>query len=223
MRVELQDVRKSYPLPGGSGTVAVLDGVDLVIESGSLCVIRGSSGSGKTTLLSIIGGLAQPTSGSVRLAGEAGEIGDHRCQGAIAFGFQEPVFIPELTVMENLLLPAFRCRDCSVVAQAEQLLEAVGLAEMFDLFPAAMSGGEKRRLNLARALILPPSLLLLDEPAVYLDEAWRGKTMELVMGKVRDARATLMIASHDPVPGTEGFRHFTMDRGKVSEDGIRDY
>lgn len=221
MRVELQDVRKSHILPNG-GFVTVLDGIDLILESGSSTILRGPSGSGKTTLLNVMGGLSLPTSGSVRLDGKAPQgCGDHR--GTIAHVFQEPFFIPELTVMENLLLPVVRCSKQSTVGRGELLLELFGLSEMFDLFPSALSGGEKRRLNLARAVLPSPSLLLLDEPTACLDEAWGEKTMELVLRQVRDTRATLVIAAADTVPSGDGFRQMLMRKGKVVKDGNSDY
>jgi ABC-type lipoprotein export system ATPase subunit len=221
MRVELQDVRKSHILPNG-GFVTVLDGIDLILESGSSTILRGPSGSGKTTLLNVMGGLALPTSGSVKLDGKVLHgCGDHR--GTIAHAFQEPVFIPELTVMENLLLPVVRCMKYSAVERGELLLEMFGLSEMFDLFPAVLSGGEKRRLNLARAVLPNPRLLLLDEPAAYLDEAWSEKTMELVLRQVRDTQATLVIAAADPVLSEDGLRQMRMRKGKVIKDGNSDY
>lgn len=223
MRVELQQIRKTYPLPGGDGTVAALDGVDLVIESGTLCILKGPSGSGKTTLLSVISGLSRPTSGSVLLDGTVVRNPLDRQRGTVAHAFQEAVFIPELTVMENLLLPALRCRDRLAVDRGERLLEAFGLGEMFDVPPAALSGGEKRRLNLARSLFLPPRLLLIDEPAAYLDDGWQVKAMEMIIREVRDARATLVMATHTPLPGDEGFRHILMHKGKVIDDGTSDY
>jgi len=221
MRVELHHVRKSYPLPGGDGTMTALDGINLVIESGALCILDGPSGSGKTTLLSVIGGLSRPTSGSVTLDGKVQNHSDLQ-KGMVAHAFQEPVFIPELTVMENLLLPALRSRDRIPNDRGERLLDAFGLGEMFDLFPAALSGGEKRRLNLARSLFLSPRLLLIDEPAAYLDDAWQAKAMEMIIREVRDARATLVMATHTPLPGSEEFRRILMHKGKVLEDDSSD-
>ena len=211
----LQRLVKSYD------GAPVLNGIDLVVESGARCFLAGPAGSGKTTLLGIIGGLARPTAGSVFLDGE--EV--RRCGSLrptmVSSAFQMPVFFPELTVLENLLLPALRCGDSSISDRGEQLLDAFGLAEMFDLFPAALSGGERQRLNLARALFFTPRLLLLDEPTACLDTAWREKIMELVMREVRDARSTLVIATNNPLP-TEGFRSVRMQRGKVIENGNSD-
>jgi len=220
MRVELQGVRKAHMLPGG-GFVTVLAGIDLILESGQRAILRGESGSGKSTLLNIMGGLARPTSGSVRLDGTAlRSCGDSG--GEVALAFQEPVFIPELTVMENLLLPLFRCRKNAAPGQGESLLELFGLTEMFDRFPAELSAGEKRRLNLARAILTRPRLLLLDEPFAGLEEEWGERALELVVRQVQDTRATLVLASTGQLPGCAGFRQLRLHRGKVISDGNSD-
>jgi len=216
MRVELQEVRKSHFLPDG-GFLTVLGSINLKLESGSSTILSGPSGSGKTTLLNIVGGLALPTSGSVYLDGDLlkGRCNHH---GTVACTGQTPVFIPELTVMENLLLPLVGCKGRIEEKRGELLLELFGLAEMFDLFPAALSGGEKQRLNLARTVYSSPRLLLLDEPTACLDESWREKALELVLRQVHDTRATLVIASAGQVPCTAGFRQLRMQKGKVRED-----
>lgn len=216
MRVELQEVQKSYFLPDG-GFLTILCGINLLLEKGSSTILSGPSGSGKTTLLHIVGGLAQATAGSVYLDGALLN-GRYNHQGTVACAGQTPVFIPELTVMENLLLPLLCCKGSIEEERGELILELFGLADMFDLFPAALSGGEKQRLNLARAVLTTPRLLLLDEPTACLDETWREKALELVLRQVRDTRATLVIASANQVPCTAGFRQLRMQKGKVSED-----
>lgn len=216
MRVELQEVRKSHFLPHG-GFLTVLCGINLQLEEGSSTILSGPAGSGKTTLLHIVGGLARATAGSVYLDGELLN-GRSNHRGTVACAGQTPVFIPELTVRENLLLPLLCCKGSVEEGRAELLLEQFGLAEMFDLLPAVLSGGEKQRLNLARALLSTPRLLLLDEPTACLDESWREKAVELVLRQVRDTRATLVMASANQVPCTAGFRQLRMQKGKVSED-----
>lgn len=220
MRVELHGVRKSHTLPGG-GFVTVLAGVDLTLESGTATLIRGASGSGKTTLLDIMGGLARPSSGSVRLDGtELRRCGAHR--GTIARAFQPPVFIPELTVMENLMAPAIRCRETVPPGRGESLLELFGLGESFDLFPDDLSGGERQRLNLARALLPTPRLLLLDDPFTGLDEEWEKMAGGLVMRQWRESGATLVITGSRPAPCREEFRQLRLHKGKVITDDSSD-
>lgn len=221
MRVELQEVRKSHMLASG-GFITVLAGADLVLESGTAALLHGAAGSGKTTLLNIIGGLARPTAGSVLLDGTPPG-GCCASGGIIARAFQEPVFIPELTVTENLLLPLLRSRENAAVSQGELLLERFGLAEQFDLLPATLSAGEKQRLNLARAVLPNPRLLLLDEPFAGLDEEWQEKSLEIIRQQVRDTRATLVIASTGRIPGCADFRQLRLLKGRVISDGNNDY
>lgn len=215
MRVEVAGVRKSYAVAGGVGLVTALDGIDLTLASGEFCLLQGPSGSGKTTLLAVIAGLARPSSGKVLLDGRSGR----QTGGAVACAFQEPFFVPELTVMENLLLPALRSGASLTAGRGERLLDEFGLSDRFDLFPGALSGGEKRRLGLARALFSPSRLLLLDEPTAYLDDVWSCRVMELIMGEVRDGGPTLLVATHNPLPGATGARVIQLERGKVTGDG----
>jgi ABC-type nitrate/sulfonate/bicarbonate transport system ATPase subunit len=217
MRVDLENVRKSYPLP--LGLVTVLHGIDLVLGDGERCLVTGPSGSGKTTLLNVIGGLARPTSGSVHVDSQP----LREPLPGVSCAFQEPVFIPELTVLENLVVPAFRNREGCSAAQRESLLDLFGLAEHFDLSPTLLSSGERRRLVLARALLCPFRLLLLDEPLAFLDDAWREKAMEVVLEKVREARATLVIATAGTVPGADCFRQVRLLKGKVISDGVNNH
>ena len=222
MRVELKGVSKTHSLPGGLGLVTVLNGINLVLDNDESCLLTGPSGSGKTTLLNILGGFTLPTSGAIDLDGHPLRgCAEHR--HGVSCAFQEPVFIPELTVQENLTLPTLRNREGYSAAQGERLLEQFGLAELFDFSPALLSGGEKRRLVLARALVGAPRLLLLDEPLAYLDDAWREKAMELILEKVRETRATLVIATTGTVPGAEHFRQIRLIKGKVISDGVNDH
>jgi len=218
MRVELLHVRKSYLLPGG-GPVTVLEDVDLFLEAGDRCIVGGSAGSGRTTLLNIIGGLAVPTAGRVLLDGVVLKHDGRLSPDRVAFVFQEPHFVPELTVMENLLLPALRIDDERIFVRGKRLLDECGLSETFDLLPTVLSGGERRRLAIARSLLHSPSLLLLDEPTAGLDDEWREITMQLVMRELRDTRATLVMVTHEPWPESDAFRHVQLIRGKVIEHG----
>lgn len=222
MRVEIKAVCKTYSLSGGLGLFTVLNGIDLILGDGECCLLTGPSGSGKTTLLNILGGFTRPTTGLVELE-DLPPRGYVEPWHGVSCAFQEPVFIPELTVQENLLLPALRSREGCSVAQGERLLEQFGLAEFFDFLPALLSGGEKRRLVLARALVGAPRLLLLDEPLAFLDDGWREKAMEMILAKVRETRATLVIATTGTVPGAEHFRQVRLIKGKVISDGVNDH
>lgn len=214
MRVMLEGVRKILPFPGEAGFVTALDGIDLTLESGMRNLLKGETGSGKTSLLNILAGLACPTSGFILYDGLT-----RPAAGAISCGFQEPLLVPELTVLENLILPATRGRKPLPPGRPEELLDRFGLTGMFDFFPWALSCGEKKRLDLARALLLPSQLLLLDEPLAYLDEAWSSLAMELILSEAECNGTTLLIASNDRSPWPERTRIITMERGKVVDHG----
>lgn len=222
MKVELREVGKSFLTPGAAGeTVRGVTGVTLTIVHGESCLIHGPSGSGKSTLLSLIGGLAAPTTGEVfwdsaRME-EHGGLARFRGQ-RMGYALQEAPFFPELTAMENLLLPAAVYDNSSLVERAETLMELFGLADRFDFRPPALSGGEKRRLNVARALLKTPDLLILDEPTSYLDDEWRERVMEIVAEELRQSGATLVVASHDATLRGSVRRIFRMTAGEVREE-----
>lgn len=215
MQVSVEGVHKSWLLPGGAGSLTALDGIDLTVASGEFCLLQGPSGSGKTTLLNIIAGLSKPTAGRVVLDGATGR----PAAGAVACGFQEPLFVPELTVQENLLLPAVLSRLPVNATRGELLMEKFGLSALFDQLPLALSGGEKRRLTLARALLLPARLLLLDEPTAYLDEQWSRTVMAIILEEVRSRTTTLLVATHNPLAGVEADRMVRIEKGRVTDDG----
>lgn len=221
MNLELRQVAKSYRLPGGTGdAVRVIRGVDLAVSSGEYCRIEGPSGSGKSTLLALVAGLAFPDGGEILWGGvpvRADRSLARRRGLLVGYAYQEGGFFPELTVMENLLAPAF-CAGLTVAArEAETLLERFGLAEVFDSVPARLSGGEKRRLALARALIHGPPLLILDEPTAYLDREWGERAMELLLAARRETGATLVVAAHGELPGGRPDRVLRMAAGMVTE------
>ena len=141
----------------------------------------------------------------------------------MGYAYQEGGFFPELTVMENLLAPAV-CAGVTVAApEAESLLERFGLAEVFDSHPARLSGGEKRRRALARALVHGPPLLILDEPTAYLDREWGARAMELILAAQRESGATLVVAAHGELPGRRPDRVARMAAGVVTEVTNGDY
>jgi ABC-type lipoprotein export system ATPase subunit len=183
--LELMKVSKAYGSPGSKTVLPVLDGIDLVIERGESLAIVGPSGSGKSTLLNIMGGLDEPTSGEVRMAGrnlctlKSDELARIRNQ-EMGFVFQLHHLLDQLTVLENVLVPTLVYRDgkgrADREARAHALLERVGLKERTCHRPGQLSGGERQRVALVRALINRPGLLLADEPTGSLD---RSATLEM--------------------------------------------
>ncbi len=192
----------------GSGPTEVraLRGVSLSVSRGELVALRGRSGSGKTTLLSIIGGLDQPTSGRVEVAGQDVTAMDtdgraRLLRDTVAFIFQAFGLIPILSAAENVGLPMRLARTDPAVRErrAAALLDLVGLGDRAGLRPYELSGGEQQRVAIARALANEPRLLLADEPTGQLDSDTGGQIMRLLRSIVHAEGITAIVATHDPV------------------------
>jgi putative ABC transport system ATP-binding protein len=200
--IRLQDVSKIYGR--GESAVRAVDRVNLSVRAGELVLILGPSGAGKTTLLSLIGGLVQPTSGTVCVAG----IELHTLLPAalsrfrlrqIGFVFQFFQLLSALTARENvevvLRLGGYAPRAAR--QEAEKLLSRFGLSHRLTHLPADLSGGEKQRVALARALALRPPLLIADEPTGSLDSHSGEEVIHLLRQLVDEEQRTVLIASHD--------------------------
>ena len=188
----------------GSNEVEALRGVDLRAAPGSVVVVRGRSGSGKTTLLNLLGGLDEPTSGSVRVDGELltemdeAELSAARRTG-IGFIFQSFGLIPMLTAQENVEVP-LRLVRAEVAERRErvpELLDLVGLGARGRHRPSELSGGEQQRVAIARALANRPRLLLADEPTGQLDSKTGREIVTLLATLVRAEGIAAVIATHD--------------------------
>jgi NitT/TauT family transport system ATP-binding protein len=185
--LEIAIGRKSYPDRGGRPHLA-LSGLALNAAPGEFVCVVGPSGSGKSTLLNIVGGLDRDVEGRVSLAGATPEQG-------IGFMFQEPRLMPWLSVLDNVLLVA----GPSEAAQrrARGLLGAMGLGEVLDAFPGRLSGGMQRRVALARAFVIEPKLLLMDEPFVSLDVPTANRLRAMLVELWQRCRCTVLFVTHD--------------------------
>jgi len=197
-------VAKRYATPRGDLTI--LTDVSLSLDEGSAIAIMGPSGSGKSTLLYILGALEPPSSGTVMLDGQDPYRLDERAQARfrnerIGFVFQDHSLLPQCSVLENVLSPtlvaAAAHRDATRdLDRARTLLSEVGLAERLDHRPAELSGGEKQRAALARALIRDPALLLCDEPTGNLDRAAAENVADLLLALHTARRTILIVVTH---------------------------
>jgi lipoprotein-releasing system ATP-binding protein len=182
----------------------VLSDVDLTMNCGDSVSIIGPSGSGKSTLLYILGALDPPTSGTVRLDGiNPYELDEKRLSGfrndRIGFVFQDHHLLPQCDVLENVLVPTLVARDSQADfrLRALTLLERVGLSGRLNHFPHELSGGEKQRIALARALIRKPLLVLCDEPTGNLDQESAEDVATLLLELHRNERNILVIVTHN--------------------------
>jgi putative ABC transport system ATP-binding protein len=217
--LEVVEVKKRYR--DGSRTVEAVAGVTLEVARGTLEVLRGPSGSGKTTLLGILGAMITPSSGQVRVLGqEVTHLRDHHRTALrrerVGFVFQELSLIDGMSVRENVLLPLVPLGGARAahVERARTLLARFGLDDRMDRRVETLSGGERQRAAIARALILAPAVLLLDEPTAHLDTE-NAKAVVDVLAKLRDEGTTVVAATHDPRLAEDP----RVDRTRVMRDG----
>ncbi len=198
-----QDLQKIYLT--GEQQVEAVRGISLAVSAGRFLAIIGRSGSGKSTLLSMIGGLSRPSQGKVILDNiDIWTLSDdQRAQlrnERIGFVFQFASLLPTLRAIDNVALPALLGRrqySSAVYAQAAELLSRVGFRERLEAYSSELSGGEQRRVALARALINAPPLLLADEPTGDLDEETEGEIMALLFELSRNKGTTIVVVTHN--------------------------
>ena len=196
--IDIKDIKKSF------GTLEVLKGIDLHINKGQIVSIVGPSGAGKTTLLQIIGTLDKPDCGSIVVDGidvstlNAKKISDFRNQH-IGFVFQFHQLLPEFTALENIMIPAYIAGKSNKEAKkrAMDLLEFMGLADRASHKPNELSGGEKQRVAVARALINNPAVILADEPSGSLDSKNKAELHQLFFDLRDKFGQTFVIVTHD--------------------------
>jgi len=200
--LEMSDVRKVYG--GGDQAVVALDHATITVADDEMVALVGPSGSGKTTLLSIAGGLLQPTGGSVRVGPHAiheysrKELTRFRRE-FVGFVFQGANLVPFLTARENLLVVSDLAGGDRkhARARAERLLEELGLGHRMDNTPAQLSGGEKQRVAIGRALMNEPELVLFDEPTSALDTKLGEQVMDLIRAEVKGRGTAAIVVTHD--------------------------
>lgn len=185
------------------GWLTILDSLSFTVKRAVTLAVIGASGSGKSTLLGLLAGLDRPTEGRVEVFGQSlfdlNE--DQRAawrSATVGFVFQTFQLLPQMTALENAMLPLELAGDRGAARKAEELLARVGLADRLSHYPRTLSGGEQQRVALARAFVARPPLLFADEPTGSLDAATGERIIELMLELNRDAGSTLVMVTHDP-------------------------
>lgn len=198
MIIEMRGITKRF------GQLEVLKGIDLDINKGEVVSIVGPSGAGKTTLLQIMGTLYKPDSGSVIINGEdvlrlKGNALSRFRNRHLGFVFQFHQLLPEFTALENVMIPAYigGMKGHAVKQRAEELLDFMGLADRMEHKPNELSGGEKQRVAVARALINQPDVILADEPSGSLDSRNKAELHQLFFDLRDKTGQTFVIVTHD--------------------------
>ena len=195
--IEFRDVKKIYKM--GEVEIPALAGVDFTIDKGEFVVIAGASGAGKSTILNLLGGMDTCTSGDISVDGRlvskmnSRQLTDYR-RYDIGFVFQFYNLVQNLTAKENVELAVQICKD---PLDIDETIEAVGLKERKDNFPAQLSGGEQQRVAIARALAKNPKLLLCDEPTGALDYKTGKAILKLLQDTCRRHNMTVVVITHN--------------------------
>ncbi len=221
--VSLSKVSKSYVR--GKQEVLVLHDLDLSIEAGDFAALMGPSGSGKTTLLNLIGGLDQPTSGSITVAGQKLEtlnskgLAKWRAQN-IGFVFQFYNLLPVLTAQRNVELPLLLTplNASQRKKNAATALQIVGLSDRASHKPGELSGGQQQRVAIARALVADPTLLICDEPTGDLDRDTADEILDLLALLNREHGKTVIMVTHDPKAADHARHVLHLDKGRLVEE-----
>jgi len=216
--LEAKQLSKTYVI--GDRQESVVEDISLQIAAGECVVITGSSGSGKTTLLSLLSGLDRPSSGRILLAGrDITDLGEDQLAPVrnemTGFVFQAFHLVPSLNALENVMFPAELRRDKEAAEKAAILLKRVGLWERRQNFPQQLSGGEKQRVAICRALINAPKIVFADEPTGNLDSENSQAIIELLMELHREHRTTLLMATHSPEVARRADRTLSLHDGRL--------
>lgn len=220
--IEIRNIHKKYD------NLEVLRGIDLLIPDHEIVTIVGASGAGKTTLLQIMGTLEKPTEGSVLFDGKRIDNMSDREMALfrnthIGFVFQFHQLLPEFTAMENIMIPALigGAKHAEAKQRAEGLLQYLGLTDRKNHKPSQLSGGEKQRVAVARALVNRPEIILADEPSGSLDSHNKSELHRLFFNLRKEYGYTFVIVTHDETLSTVADREIRLKDGTVIADSAQ--
>ena len=219
--IEVRDVYKTYRRDAQE--VAVLEGLSLTVNPGEYVALMGPSGSGKTTLLNLIGGIDQPTRGSILVGTtdiaklNGAQLSKWRSRN-IGFIFQLYNLIPVLNAMQNVELPLLLVKMSAAERKkrAKTALELVGLGDRLHHFPRQLSGGQEQRVAIARAIVSDPEVLLADEPTGDLDRKSGEEILGLLEKLNTEFKKTIVMVTHDPHAAERAHRMVHLEKGVLS-------
>lgn len=224
MNCELHNITKSFT-DGTNGTRQVLRGINLSLSEGDFVAITGVSGSGKTTLLNILGAFMRPDSGEYILEGKDLALPGHSLDDirrrSIGFVFQDFRLMPQFTAYENILVPLLADKNKVNKEEedyAHELIEMLGISHLQHQYPNTLSGGEKARVGICRALIRRPALLLADEPTGQLDTDNAAHVATFLQQVNKQLNTTIVMVTHDATVAQHASRIYTLLNGTLIEE-----
>jgi len=216
--LEARHLTKTYRI--GEREIPILEDISFGVPAGEFLVVEGASGSGKTTLLTLLSGLDRPTAGSVWIGKtditdlKEDDLAPFRNQ-TLGFVFQSFHLVPSLNALENVMLPAELRGDVKAPEKAEALMKRVGLADRRFNYPHQLSGGEKQRVALCRALVNEPEIIFADEPTGNLDSENSDAILDLLLALRKEHGATLVMVTHSPDVAAAADRIVTLRDGRI--------